>query len=44
MQQKYYKQQQISNADYVSNLIETDNSTYYISMPNTGKRTMHKEI
>jgi hypothetical protein len=34
---------QTANADNVSKLIETDNSTHYISMPNTGKRTIHKE-
>ena len=43
MRQKYYKQKQTANADSVNNLMRQWNTSYLISMPSTGKRTIYKK-
>ena len=41
MRQKYYKQKQIANADYVKNLIRQWNS---YELAQIGKRTIHDRV
>ena len=42
MQQIYYKQLQVANADYIN--IWWDNEPHYINVSNIRKRRVHKEI